>query len=117
MAVADLHQDVLDYEMDGHEATFQGLHCWYKHIFQSLGWVILAKAHGKQEKVNNYLKCVQEFINSVDWKIINGHLSPSHQQDLEIMKSKVETLRQNCPVLVEQSAGSCGSRRSHYYHY
>jgi hypothetical protein len=55
--------------MNHYTATFHGLHDWHKHIFQHLGWMILAKEHKKTLKVRAYVDEINRFEKALKEKI------------------------------------------------
>jgi len=54
--------------MPEHEATFHGLHKWYTALFEKAGWMILAKAHGYDEKIRNYKWSIECLIDHLETK-------------------------------------------------
>ena len=42
------------------DVTFKGLNCWYKHVFERLGWMLLAKAHGYNIQITAYKNSIDE---------------------------------------------------------
>lgn len=51
------------------QCTFCALEHWFKSIFEKLGWMILATHDQDIEKVNIYLKSINQLIESIDKKI------------------------------------------------
>jgi len=69
-------------------ATHHGLATWYKHLFEKLGWMVLAKNRGMLDKVSVYIHSLHRFKNSIEYKISTTHES-DRKQDLKIMHSNI----------------------------
>jgi len=69
-------------------ATHQGLSVWYKHLFEELGWMVLAKNRGMSDKVSVYLHSIRRFKNSIEYKITTTQ-EKDRRNDLQIMHSNV----------------------------
>jgi predicted ATP-binding protein involved in virulence len=68
--------------------THHGIAGWYKHLFEELGWMILAKKRGMMDKVGTYLHSLQRFKNSIEYKISTTQ-ERDRKQDLQIMHSNI----------------------------
>lgn len=68
--------------------THQGLAGWYKHLFEELGWMILAKKRGMMDKVGTYIHSLHRFKNSIEYKISTTQ-ERDRKQDLHIMHSNI----------------------------
>jgi predicted ATP-binding protein involved in virulence len=70
------------------DATFHGIHHWYKHMFEELGWMILAKSRGMTDKVTTYLSSIRRLKTAIEQKI--KHVKDSDKkEDLKIMHHNV----------------------------
>jgi len=67
--------------MNHYTATFNGLHDWHKHIFEHLGWMILAKEHKKTLKVRAYVDEINRFERTLKEKIDKTR-DPDRRDDL-----------------------------------
>ena len=65
-------------------ATFHGLQHWSKHMFEQLGWMILAKKHGLMDKIHAYKNSLQRLKWSMENKM-NTMKDSDKKNDLEIM--------------------------------
>lgn len=75
--------------------TFHGLHHWHKHMFEKLGWVLLAlNRGGHAEKVKMYHHAIDKLELALnEYKLIEGFpLDKKH--DIDVMIKDVEVLRQ-----------------------
>lgn len=73
------------------DATFHGIHCWYKHLFEELGWMIIAKKHGMVDKTNTYQNSLERLKMAITKKWKNIH-DKDKKEDLAIMLENVEIL-------------------------
>lgn len=73
------------------EATFNGLECWTKHMFEKLGWIVLAKNHGHIYKVTSYKKSLGMLKRSLEEKI-KATQEQDRVSDLKILHRNVTIL-------------------------
>jgi len=73
------------------DATFHGIHGWYKAMFEELGWMILAKHRGMSDKITTYKNSLQRLKTAIVQKWEHIHDKDKHE-DLEIMLKNVEIL-------------------------
>lgn len=74
--------------------TFQGLHEWYDHEFQKLGWMVLAHAHENREKLRGYKLSLQNLKEHIERRIQMTN-DDDACMDLEIMRDNVVLLLQH----------------------
>ena len=73
------------------EATFHGLHKWYQNKFEKLGWMILAKEHGYNDKIAEYKSSIHRLKQAIEHKMT--HVKDSDRKhDLMIMHHNVMIL-------------------------
>jgi len=77
------------------EATFQGLNCWYKHLFEKLGWMILAKSRGMEDKLTMYKTSLSRFKHAIEHKL-------SHTKDHD-RKHDLNVMHHNIKILIEHA--------------
>ena len=68
--------------------TNHGLIKWYETEFEKLGWMVLAKNHGMQDKVDMYKKSLQRLHDNLCCKI-EAVKETDRKDDLRIMKDNV----------------------------
>lgn len=73
------------------EATFIGLHKWYVHMFEHLGWMLLAKTHGHMEKVEVYKQSLKRLKIALEERI-NFMNDVDRKQDLQILHKNLNVL-------------------------
>lgn len=73
-------------------ATYQGLHHWHKHMFENLGWMILAKKHGYRTKVKAYLESIVHLEKAIGEKIRMVQ-EEDRKLDLSILQHNVAILK------------------------
>ena len=50
-------------------ATMRGINLWYDHMFEKLGWMVLAQNKGYTDKVISYKKSLQRLKQAIELKI------------------------------------------------
>ena len=90
-----------DYDVHHHmpigsccDATFHGIHEWYKHMFEHLGWMILAKQRGMTDKTMVYLSTLKRLKMAMEQKI-KSIKDTDKKTDLKIMLENVCTLMEH----------------------
>jgi len=83
-----------------HTVTYHGLHEWYKHSFEHLGWMLLAKQHKRLSKVKNYVQSIKHLQDSLVYKI-NLTRDQDRRDDLKILLENTEVLLKHASKLVK----------------
>jgi hypothetical protein len=73
------------------DATFYGLHHWMKHLFEELGWMVLAHKRGMLDKVSTYKHSIERCKCAIEEKMKNIH-DHDKKEDLRIMLENIEIL-------------------------
>jgi hypothetical protein len=73
------------------EATYHGIHEWYKDEFEKLGWMILAKDRGLTDKINTYKNSLKRLKDSIEHKLTHVK-ETDRKDDLKIMWNNVNIL-------------------------
>lgn len=73
------------------EATYHGLHKWHSHMFEHLGWMVLAKSHKHDYKVAAYKKSLDHLKKALEDKISHVR-EEDRRQDLKILLANVVSL-------------------------
>lgn len=76
------------------DSTFNGLSHWYKHLFEELGWMILAKNHGMTDKINVYISSLKRFKMTVEQKLAKMR-DADKKDDLIIMHHNITILMEH----------------------
>ena len=77
------------------EATHHGLQEWYKMKFEKLGWMILAKERGMDDKVMEYKNAVNRLEKAIEHKLKYHTKDIDRKDDLKIMLDNVAVLKQH----------------------
>jgi hypothetical protein len=82
-------------KMQGGSGTFHGLMSWHKHVFEKLGWVMLA-VHRKKyaNKIQTYREMLAHLIEAISNYQQISNLSSSEINDLAVMHEDVMILQQ-----------------------
>jgi hypothetical protein len=75
------------------DATFYGLQKWGKHLFEELGWMVLAKEYGMLDKVAVYKASIRRIKCALEKKI-------KHLRDYD-KKEDLRLLHHNICCLME----------------
>jgi len=73
------------------DATYHGLHKWFQHVFEHLGWMLLAKKRGHMEKVQVYKQSLMHLKNDLEQRI-KYMKDTDRKQDLKTMHSDLLVL-------------------------
>ena len=76
-----------------YKTTMHGLHEWYETEFEKLGWMILAKHHGLNDKIQSYKTTLQHLKQALETK-----LRLLHDYD---KKADVKIMWENVGLLIE----------------
>ena len=74
------------------EVTLSALQTWYEHLFEKLGWMILAHKRGMMEKIMNYKHTVQHFEKCVQDRMCHVN-DKDAKMDLQIMLDNIGILK------------------------
>ena len=75
-------------------ATVEGTHHWYKHLFEHLGWMILAKERGYHDKLFAYKNSIRRIIESIEERLPKLE-DKDTKKDFEIMKQDLLVLKKH----------------------
>lgn len=75
-------------------ATYRHIHKWYDKMFETLGWMVLAHAHGHHDKVNTYKHSLQRLKQAIEMKIEQIH-EVDRIDDLKILHANLLILIQH----------------------
>jgi len=76
------------------DTTFYGIGKWYSHMFEHLGWMILAKNNGMTDKTTTYLNSLKRLEMAIEQKL--KHIKDKDKKDdLMIMHKNVCVLREH----------------------
>lgn len=74
-----------------HPATMNDLTLWHKSMFETLGWMVLAKEYAMEYKVTSYKESLRRLCEKLECKMETVK-EDDHKMDLKIMCDQVECL-------------------------
>lgn len=77
-----------------HETTFHGIQKWFEYVFEKLGWMILAKRNGYDDKIASYKNSVKRLHTAIESKM-KIMKDKDRKIDLAILKADIETLMEH----------------------
>jgi hypothetical protein len=89
--------------------TLHGFECWYKHIFEKVGWIILAKKNGNTARVANYVQMLDHFLEDAN---LRQFKNPDSVDDMKIMKDNVTILKNFITPYLLKGGAKKSSRKS-----
>jgi hypothetical protein len=92
------HRRHYHHEMEPSEhttlATYHDLHIWNKHLFERLGWMVLAKEMGYKDKIQAYKTEIKRYKHAL--KVAQEELKEQdHQRDMHLLEEKIEILEKH----------------------
>lgn len=77
-----------------HASTFHGVHKWYKHTFEKLGWMVLADAKGYDYKVETYKKSIDNLIKTME-HLMTEYENHNRLHDLRVLLMNTKVLQEH----------------------
>ena len=75
--------------------TFHGLENWQKHLFEHLGWMILAKKNNMPHKAMVYGESINNFLAKADMYLKeNSDLMKNQRNDIMQLIQNVNVLKE-----------------------
>ncbi len=75
-----------------YNVTYHGLHNWSKAMFEKLGWMVLAHAHGHQEIVETYLINIGHLMKAIEERKRNLE-EKNRKNDMDILMRNMDILK------------------------
>ena len=72
-------------------ATYRQINKWYEAMFEKLGWMVLAKAKGYNDKVNSYKHSLHRLRQAIELKL-EQIFEMDKIQDLQILHTNLMIL-------------------------
>jgi hypothetical protein len=93
--------------------TYEGLHGWYKQLFEKLGWVILHSMDSnneeyRKEQIEHYYKSAKRLKEALDDKKIDEE---DRKKDKQLMKDNLDQLLQFYKTYFSSSSLSGGAKK------
>jgi hypothetical protein len=67
-----------------HIGTFHGVHDWFKHNYEHLGWMVLAKAKGYDFKIVPYKKSIEHLVATIE-NLMTEYKDSDRLHDLKVL--------------------------------
>lgn len=71
-----------------HEATMYDIQHWFKHLFEKLGWMILAKHYGYRYKISAYKESLKHLKKTIENKMATIQ-EKDRLEDLKILHHRL----------------------------
>ena len=81
-----------------YSGTMKGIHGWYEAMFEKLGWMVLAKAKGYNEKISAYKKAIDHLLKTTE-HVMGEYESANRKHDLKVVHMNTTALK----VFVEKN--------------
>jgi hypothetical protein len=97
------NSNTISNELNG--ATFFGLHEWFKHLVEKIGWIIIYKGVEEHKntyeiKINNYKRSINSWLKKANQKLEDIDLPTYKKKDIINMKEKIINLLKNVNELL-----------------
>ena len=73
-------------------STMYALHKWYQTLCEKLGWIVIAKAKGYDDKVAQYKRSIAHFLKSAE-HLKGEYEDHNRQHDLNVLHMNVKELQ------------------------
>ena len=73
-------------------ATMHGINEWHEYAFEKLGWMVLAKAKGYNDKIVQYKKMLDHLLKTTE-HVMEEYESMNRKHDLKVVHMNVECLK------------------------
>ncbi len=73
-------------------ATMHFTNKWFEHMFEKLGWMVLAKAKGYDEKVNQYKEGVHRLVETIQ-HLKSEYENHNRKHDLNVLLTEAKVLQ------------------------
>jgi len=73
-------------------ATMHGIQNWYVAEFEKLGWMVLAKAKGYDDKVSMYKKAIDHLLKTTE-HVMGEYQSANRKHDLNVVHMHTMVLK------------------------
>ena len=77
-----------------HAMTYYGLQKWHNAMFEKLGWMVLAKAKGYNDKITQYKHSIQDLIDSIK-HVMGEYENHNRKHDLVVLLMNVQVLKEH----------------------
>ena len=76
------------------DSTMAGLQHWFTHLFEQLGWMVLAQKYGYTDKIKVYKKSIERMQCSLEKKMKTMQ-NEDDKRDLKIMHENIRLLQEH----------------------
>ena len=76
-----------------HAATMYGLQNWYVAEFEKLGWMVLAKTKGYDEKIVMYKRGINHLLKSIE-HVMGEYVNVNRKHDLNVIYMNTMALKE-----------------------
>jgi len=85
--------------MPRYNCTFHGIHEWSSHMFEKLGWMLLAKRNKNRSSIRCFIKDLRHLLHEIDAKCLET-MDPDRKKDLQELHSNVSYLAEHATTLL-----------------
>ena len=73
-------------------STLHGLHRWHDSLFEKVGYMVLAKAKGRTQKIVSFKASIDYFLKSVD-HVSKEYQNQNKKHDLNVLRMNMMELK------------------------
>ena len=73
-------------------ATMDGINEWQEHMFEKLGWMVLAKEKGYDDKIAQYKKGIDHLIKTTE-HVKSEYENTNRKHDLKVVLMNIRCLK------------------------